>query len=489
MEMWELHFKELYYKVSRDPIYGEIKLYPFEILLIDSKPLQRLRRLSQLAGAEAPYPSATHTRFSHSLGVMYVSGLYGEHLYEDEYKIMLLRLAGLLHDVGHGPFSHQFDDVVYKRCGYAEGHDEFRKKIVVDYLPNELEKKFKDLDDNFRDQIIENCEIILKRKFTDPLNDFKEILKKTEQIFAGEGHGDVNFNVVQGPLGADRLDFVIRDAYFSGTKHYGTVPIDRIIRNCFIKNYKGKQILCYSNRVIDDIFSVMVGRFMMYKNVYFHKTARAADLLIQEILKLSIDVLNLKDRIEDMNEFLKLTDQRIIDEIEILYQNNPKDKKLSELHKLVQRLLSRDLWKKIFEVPFTAQGTDPSVLAESFSLSIIENIKKSLEELLKSKDYDPEDEKNLKYILKNSDKLFKIDTPYKLTLMSPDEFIPNEVYLYDKLTDSVQSFDEFLKNSPFTFMSAKTVQIIRIYITEDKRNLIFKYKLLPNLKTQTTTRW
>ena len=73
--------------------------------------------------------------------------------------------------------------------------------------------------------------------------------------------------------------------------------------------------------------------------------------------------------------------------------------------------------------------------------------------------------------------------------MSPDEFIPNEVYLYDKSTDSIQSFDEFLKDSPFTFMSAKTVQIIRIYITEDKRGLLFKYNLLPNLKSQTTTRW
>ncbi len=484
-----MDFEELYYKVSRDPIYGEIKLYPFELLIIDSKPLQRLRRLSQLAGAEAPYPSATHNRFSHSLGVMFVSGLYGVHLYKETSKTLLLRLAGLLHDVGHGPFSHQFDDVVYKQCGYEEGHDEFRKKIVVDYLPTIIENKFKILEDKFKKQVLKHCEIILGRKIKNVYDDFSLILKQTENIFAGEGHGEIDFNIVQGPLGADRLDFVIRDAYFSGTKHYGTVPIDRIIRNSYIKKYKNKNILCYSDRVLDDIFSVMVGRFMMYKNVYFHKTARAADLMIQEILRQSIDVLNLKDRIEDMEKFLELTDQRIIDEIMILHELNPKNTKFSKLNNLVQRLLTRDLWKKIFEVPFTSQGTDPSILAESFSLSIIQNIKKSLDELLKSKKYDPQDEKELKYIQKNSKDLFKVDTPYKLTLMSPDEFIPNEVYLYDKSTDLIQSFDEFLKDSPFTFMSAKTVQIIRIYMTEDRRNLLFKYNLLPNLKSQTTTRW
>ncbi len=482
-------FKNLYYKVSRDPIYGEIKLYPFELLLVDSKPLQRLRRLSQLAGAEAPYPSATHNRFSHSLGVMYLSGVYSEHLYEDESKISLLRLAGLLHDIGHGPFSHQFDDVVYKECGYEEGHDEFRKRIVVDYLPSVLKAKFDNLGEVFKDEVVRHCEIILKREMNDVEEDFKEILSKTEEIFAGEGKGEIEFNIVQGPLGADRLDFVARDAYFSGTKHYGTVPFDRIIRNSYIKEHMGKSILCYSDRVLDDIFSVMVGRFMMYKNVYFHKTARAADLMIQDILKRSIGLLNLKDRIEDINEFLKLDDQRILNEIDFLHSSKPKDKDIKQLYDMVQRLRERDLWKKIFEVPFASQGTDPSMLAESFSLSIIQNIKKLLVLLINSKRYDPNDEKDLNYMLKHFDSLFKIDTPYKLTLMSPDEFIPNEVYLYDKSIDRVRSFDDFLKNSPFTFMSANTIQIIRIYITKDYRNLIEKYDLLPNLKTQTTTRW
>ncbi len=484
-----MSFKNLYYKVSRDPLYGEIRLYPFELLLIDSEPMQRLRRLSQLAGAEAPYPSATHNRFSHSLGTMYVAGLYASKLYEDCSKISLLRLAGLVHDIGHGPFSHQFDDVVYKACGYEEGHDEFRKRIVVEYLPEKLELRFNSLSEQNKKEVVKHCELILKRKIKNPAKDFREILKKTEKIFEGEGHGEVGFNIVQGPLGADRLDFVARDAYFSGTKHYGTVPVDRIIRNSYIKKLNGKEILCYESRVIDDIFSVMVGRFMMYKNVYFHKTARAADLMIQDILRRSIDLLNLKKRIENIDEFLKLTDQRILNEIEFMYETNPSNNQLAELHGEVVKLLNRDLWKKIFEVPFTSKGTDPSVLAESFSLSIIESIKKSLQKLLKEKKYDKEDEEELKYIQKNADRLFKIDTPYKLTLMSPDEFIPNEVYLYDKSNDKILSFDDYLKTSPFTFMWASTIQIIRIYITEDKRRLLTKYKLLPDLKSQTTTRW
>jgi len=120
------------YKVSRDPIYSEIFIYPLEMLVTDTKPVQRLRFLSQLAGAAFVYPGASHTRFAHSMGTMHVTGMYAEHLFKDNRsKQRILRLAGLLHDIGHGPFSHQFDDVVYPMAGINEGHDEYRDRIKI----------------------------------------------------------------------------------------------------------------------------------------------------------------------------------------------------------------------------------------------------------------------------------------------------------------------------------------------------------------------
>lgn len=104
----------MFKKVSRDPVHSEIYLYPLEILVADTKVVQRLRFLSQLAGATMVYPGATHTRFAHSLGTMHIAGIYARNLFDDHSRIRLIRLAALLHDVGHGPFSHQFDDVVFK---------------------------------------------------------------------------------------------------------------------------------------------------------------------------------------------------------------------------------------------------------------------------------------------------------------------------------------------------------------------------------------
>lgn len=137
----------MYYKVSRDPIHSEIFLYPLEILAVDTRPVQRLRYLSQLVGAELVYPGATHTRFAHSLGVMHICGLYGSRLFEDQSKRRIVRLAGLLHDVGHGPFSHQFDDVVYAKMGLKDGHDEYRKRILLELMPYEMMKSYKKISD------------------------------------------------------------------------------------------------------------------------------------------------------------------------------------------------------------------------------------------------------------------------------------------------------------------------------------------------------
>src|SRR6056297_3998466 len=134
--------KEYKTRVSRDPVYGEITLSPLEILCIDARPMQRLREVSQLGGAERVYPGATHTRFLHSLGVMHLSGMYGEHLAFNRKNTRLLRLAGLMHDIGHGPYSHQFDDVAYKKAGLKNGHDDQRKRLLIELMPTEMKRVY-----------------------------------------------------------------------------------------------------------------------------------------------------------------------------------------------------------------------------------------------------------------------------------------------------------------------------------------------------------
>ena len=480
----------MYHKVSRDPLYSEIFLYPLEILATDSPVVQRLRMLSQLAGAQMSYPCATHTRFSHSLGVMHVSGLYAAHLFgEESPQFRLCRLAGLLHDTGHGPFSHQFDDVVYSQLGYDEGHDQFREHLLLEKLPKYMKDKFDNSPKIFKKHVMQDVEMTLGKI---PNKPFEEIVAKVNEIFAGERFGDPLFNIVQGPLGADRMDFVLRDAYFSGVKHYGTVPIDRIIRNSsIVKVSSEKSVLSYNIKVVDDIYTVLFGRFMMYKNVYFHKTSRAADMMIQELLRKSMSFLNFKESLRNLDDFLQLTDSYVVERTEMLFDQTDKpSKELKEAREIIQRLKKRDLWKLVVEIPFSTTGIDPSTVSKSLGEEKLEEIRKRMKSCLQLGQINQEDKKEVERVLKNFDDIFIVDTPYKLTLVHPDEFLSNSVYIDDG-NGKVMTFEEFEKAYPtYKLMSGNMLQLVRIYAKEDIRALMRKYDFIPlTSSTQLTTRW
>ncbi|NUU95880.1 metal-dependent phosphohydrolase [Marinitoga sp. 1135] len=504
--------EKLYFKVSRDPIYSEIFLYPLEIVIADTPLVQRLRYLSQLAGAEYVYPSATHTRFSHSLGVMHIAGLYANKLFEDNHqKIRIIRLAGLVHDLGHGPYSHQFDDVIYKRMGLDDGHDEYRKKILNTKLIEQAYNVYKKLNDSrTKKDFLKDLSLTVKREISDNEKEIKEALKEVmnmiNELFEAENTGgSPEFNIVQGPLGADRLDFVLRDSYYAGTRDFGTGDLDRIIRNASIKTSNGKEKLCYNIKIIDNIYTVLFARFMMYKNVYFHKTSRAADQMIQEILRLADDILDIKSRVEDLDKFVSLTDQRIINEIEMVYEelyekkNNElfsispelmqKSDKVAKAYELVKRLKSRDLWKLLIEIPFSTTGLDPSVISVSVAENVLKQLKTNIEKTIKT-DIPKEDKQELSYILDNFENLFIIDTPYKLSLMHPKEFLSSDVSILDYNGDILR-FDEVFERYPaYKFMESNLIQISRIYLTEDKREILRKYDLVPKIGgINLTTRW
>ncbi|PHJ12252.1 metal-dependent phosphohydrolase, partial [Fervidobacterium sp. SC_NGM5_G05] len=431
----------MYYKVSRDPIYSEILLYPLEILVIDTKAMQRLRYLSQLVGSEYVYPGATHTRFAHSLGVMHLSGVYAEHLYDTPDKVRILRLAGLLHDIGHGPFSHQFDDVVYKKLGFKDGHDEYRHRLLREYFPKEMKKKYDEAPAKLKKAVIEDLEITLGELSNNMEDNFAQLMEEVIKVYEGEEHGTIDFAIVQGPLGADRLDFVLRDSYYAGTRGFGTGAIDRLIRNAMIVNKDNESILAYDSKVVDEIYTILFGRFMMYKNVYFHKTSRAADMMIQELLELSYKALRLDERVMNIHSFLDLTDQTIINEV--IYKFNdlveqyggdeetkqsllkyeidlqPLELDIVMAYEIVERLKSRNLWKLVLETPFSIEGVDPSLVSQGIASDLLQKIRLKLERSYEIAD--EEDKRIILYMINNFDDVFRIDTPYKLTIVHPEE--------------------------------------------------------------------
>src|SRR5215467_3820728 len=116
----------------KDPIHGYIRINKIERSIIDSYPVQRLRRIRQLAGSEFVYPAANHTRFEHVLGAMYLAGVLGQTLPVElsEHEKQELRLAALLHDIGHGPFSHVFEPLMIRHLGKT--HEDLTPWLVTE---------------------------------------------------------------------------------------------------------------------------------------------------------------------------------------------------------------------------------------------------------------------------------------------------------------------------------------------------------------------
>lgn len=502
----------MYYKVSRDPIHAEIFMYPLEIIASDTKAMQRLRYLSQLVGSEYVYPCATHTRFSHSLGVMHIAGMYANHLFNNDYsKIRVLRLAGLLHDIGHGPFSHQFDEVVYKNMGLDDGHDEYRNRILLEYMPNAMYKVFNRASEKLKKAVLEDLKLVLG-DLTEPVEDFRKVMEMVIDIYNGEKDGTIEFAVIQGPLGADRMDFVLRDSYFAGTRGFGTGSLDRLVRNSMVIERNGEKFLAYNIKVIDEIYTTLFGRFMMYKNVYFHKTSRAADLMIQDLLEFCYRPLKLKERVENLETFMQLTDQRIINEVEIYFDQiveeysidsfeetkekilnyeidlQPAELDIVMAYEVVERLKNRDFWKTILEIPFSVEGIDPSAASQGFAMDVLQKIRLRLEKAVEKAEEN--DREELLKVLSNFDDIFKVDTPYKLSLVHPDEFLKSNIYIYDSWHDHVLSFDEYVKEYPaYKLMTSNLIQLVRFYVTKDIRELLDKYNIIPSVDTSLTTRW
>lgn len=222
-----------------DALHGYINLNDQEKKILDTPQVQRLRRIRQLGLSSLVYPSATHTRFQHSLGVMHLAGEFADSLKIREERKKELRIAGLLHDSGHGPFSHA-SEVVSEEHGVS--HEQRSCRIV------------EQVSDNFRadeDRI-------------------KKIIKGELEI--GQ--------VVAGDIDADRMDYLMRDAHGSGINH-GHIDYDTIIRCAEIDSRR----LVFNNKAVSALESLFTARFHMINTLYYHHAAVIAEKMLQEALR------------------------------------------------------------------------------------------------------------------------------------------------------------------------------------------------------------
>ena len=255
----------------QDAIHGIIDFHP-EIpaektawRLLQTPDFQRLRRITQLGEVEFVFPSATHSRFAHSIGVFHCARKLVERIYReitirniggnfDRHRADTAVLAALLHDIGHGPFSHTFEhareDIAEKRNKPFQSHEDFSAQMITSG----------------------DISGILKDGGFDP-NDIAKIIR-------AKPPNDMYHAIVSGTFDADRLDYMMRDRYMTGVGEAG-FDTDWIMDNIRVAHTPTGHILCLAHKALTAAEEFLLARYYLRKDIYFHKTARAMQSLLR----------------------------------------------------------------------------------------------------------------------------------------------------------------------------------------------------------------
>ena len=243
-----------------DPIHGFIDITDLMKSFINTEEFQRLRDLKQLGATTFVFPSANHTRFEHSLGVSHYAGLMMKTLVtsdEEKKYIELARLAGLLHDIGHGPYSHLYDD--YIKPNDVPDHEErgcnIIRNIVIRYNINISDSDLQIVLDMINPPV-------------DKIYDWKY------QVVANK----VN------QLDVDKLDYIQRDCYYLGMKCAG--EYSRIIHDARVFSVENGTMICWPKKLQFEIFQLFATRYRLHKQVYNNPNVKACELVIIDMLKI-----------------------------------------------------------------------------------------------------------------------------------------------------------------------------------------------------------
>jgi uncharacterized protein len=315
-------------KIINDPVYGFIRFPEPEIIkVIDHPWFQRLRNIKQMGLAHLVYPGAEHTRFAHSLGACHLMGkaldeLKTKNITPDKEECLAARLAALLHDIGHGPFSHSLEHSLVGGISH-----ETLSRLIMDRMDKE----------------------------------FGGMLQKTIQIFDHSYPSRYLHQLVSSQLDVDRMDYLNRDSFYTGVSE-GVIGYDRILQMLTVRDNE----LMVEEKGVYSVEKFIIARRLMYWQVYLHKTVLGAEMLLINILKRAKELAlsgkdlfatpalkyflyknlteqDFRDNPEHLNQFCMLADNDVMVSIKVWQTHD--DKILSDLCKM---LILRKLYKVLF---------------------------------------------------------------------------------------------------------------------------------------------
>ncbi|ODS41334.1 MAG: hypothetical protein A7315_06605 [Candidatus Altiarchaeales archaeon WOR_SM1_79] len=279
-------------KIIRDPIHGNIELNEIELRLLDTAEMQRLRHIKQNGLCYLVYPAMNSTRFEHSLGVMHLAGKVAEHLNLKEER-QNLRIAGLLHDIGHCAFSHTSDHLL-SRFGFDHEKNSSR--------------------------------IILNTEISDILNAYGVSAKKISDLVTGKGNLS---KIISSEIDVDKMDYLNRDSYSAGVA-YGIIDLERIIHTLKLI---GNEIVVGSGG-LEAAEALLIGRNMMHQTIYRHHTKRIVESMFANAVNYLLD-----------NKKLNYEKFLVMDDIDLVYTLRNSEGYAKEI---MNRIDGRELFKRVF---------------------------------------------------------------------------------------------------------------------------------------------
>jgi HD superfamily phosphohydrolase len=350
-----------------------------EEAIIDHPWLQRLRQIHQLQGAWWVFPSAEHTRFQHVVGAMHMASRAVEALYDSlrqvcpdvpsrGYVESLMRLAALLHDVGHGPFGHLFDNEVLRDFGLT--HETLGSEII--------RRDFADMIRRVRrnpNGQLEDGETLEPEQITFLITRPRDMADETEPKW-------LRFlrSLFCGLYTVDNMDFVLRDAFMSG---YSTQAFD--LERLLYYSFFSERGLTIHERGLSALVRFMAVRAELFHAIYFHRTVRAIELMLQDLMSVSKKHLMLGNPSDHLDDYLRLTEWSLLAKVGDWHESD--DEELRQLGQRWKRFLDRQIdWRMvcertIFFAPGQSEGSSVFGDVDVFEAAIRKRLPPELKDL------------------------------------------------------------------------------------------------------------